>query len=222
MDEPLSNLDAKLRVQTRAEISKLHQRLKTTIIYVTHDQTEALTMGNRIAVMKDGFLQQIDKPQLLYDYPLNTFVAGFIGSPAMNMLSGRLEQKDGHLSVVGPDLNVPLPESLAQPARTSNAETVLLGVRPEHIVPQALWTDGPAPNEMTVNVEVVEHMGSKQYVYLGHEGTTMTGEWPVEVEARPEQSFKVVFDPSNLHLFDAGSGLAIGHSRSATAAPSYA
>ncbi len=221
MDEPLSNLDAKLRVQTRAEISKLHLRLKTTVVYVTHDQTEALTMGDRIAVMKDGYLQQIDKPQVLYDFPINTFVAGFIGSPAMNLIPGSLEQSNGRLTVVGPDMSVPLPDQLAQAARGSNAEKILLGVRPEHIAPLETYDHGTqAPNEMHATVEVVENMGSKQFVYLGHDGTTLTGEFPADTEAQPEQKMTIVFDPDNLHLFDETSGAAIGHSRSAVAQPS--
>jgi multiple sugar transport system ATP-binding protein len=216
MDEPLSNLDAKLRVQTRAEISKLHQRLKTTTVYVTHDQTEALTMGDRIAVMKDGFLQQIDRPQVLYDFPVNTFVAGFIGSPAMNMLPGELVKQDGKLSVVGPDLTVPLPDSLVQAASGSNATNILLGIRPEHIVPKVLYDASPTPpNQMTAAVEVVEMMGSKQYVYLNHDGTTLTGEFPADVDTQPGQQMTVIFDPDNLHLFDAETGAALGHSRSA-------
>ncbi len=216
MDEPLSNLDAKLRVQTRAEISKLHQRLKTTFIYVTHDQTEAMTMGDRIAVMKDGFLQQIDKPQILYDYPVNTFVAGFIGSPAMNLLPGEIGQSNGQLAITGPDLDIPLPDALAQAARSSNATKVLLGVRPEDIIPEGTWDHGTAaPNKMTATIEVVEHMGNRQFVYLGHEGTTLTGEFPAEADARPDQKVTVVFDPDKLHLFDESTGVAIGHSRSA-------
>jgi multiple sugar transport system ATP-binding protein len=214
MDEPLSNLDAKLRVQTRAEISKLALRLKTTVIYVTHDQTEALTMGDRIAVMKDGFLQQIDKPDTLYNYPINTFVAGFIGSPAMNLIPGQLQRSDGSVTVTAPDLSVPLPDSLAQAARGSNAEKVLLGIRPEHIVPVNLYQGSP-PNKFDTTVEVVENMGSKQYVYLGHNGTTLTGEFPADVDTRPEQNLQVVFDPNDLHLFDEVTGNAIGHSRSA-------
>jgi multiple sugar transport system ATP-binding protein len=214
MDEPLSNLDAKLRVQTRAEISKLHQRLKTTFIYVTHDQTEAMTMGNRIAVMKDGFLQQIDTPQVLYDYPVNTFVAGFIGSPAMNLLPGELSTADGKLQVQGPGLTVPLPEPLAAQVRGKDVKRILLGVRPEHISPKAQY-NGNAPNEMTANVEVVEHMGSKQFVYLGQAGATLTAEFPADADAHPDQQIQVVFDPDNLHLFDEASGNAIGHSRSA-------
>ena len=222
MDEPLSNLDAKLRVQTRAEISKLHQRLKTTVIYVTHDQTEALTMGDRIAVMKDGFLQQIDKPQILYDYPINTFVAGFIGSPAMNLIPGELQQNDGHLDVVGPGLSIPLPDSLAQAARGVDSKKVLLGIRPEHIIAESAWDDGATPNRVPTKVEVVEHMGSKQYVYLEHEGLTLTGEFPSDVEAQPTQGMNVVFNPDDLHLFDEATGNAIGHSRSAVAGPSVA
>ena len=217
MDEPLSNLDAKLRVQTRAEISKLHQRLKTTTVYVTHDQTEALTMGDRIAVMKDGFLQQIDRPQVLYDFPVNTFVAGFIGSPAMNLLPGELQRQDGNLTVTGPDLSVPLPDALAQAAQSTSAGRVLLGIRPEHIIPRVLFEGGggTTPNRMTADIEVVEMMGSKQYVYLGHSGTTLTGEFPADIDAAPGQKIDVVFDPDNLHLFDEETGAAIGHSRSA-------
>jgi multiple sugar transport system ATP-binding protein len=214
MDEPLSNLDAKLRVQTRAEISKLHQRLKTTVVYVTHDQTEALTMGDRIAVMKDGFLQQLDKPQVLYDYPVNTFVAGFIGSPAMNLIPGELQQSDGQASVKAGDLSIPLPDVLSQAARGAQASKVLLGVRPEHIVPLSSYTGTP-PNRVPTRVEVVENMGSKQYVYLGHNGATLTGEFAADVDTRPDQNIDVVFDPDDLHLFDEATGNAIGHSRSA-------
>src|SRR5947209_6738053 len=171
MDEPLSNLDAKLRVQTRAEISKLHLRLKTTIIYVTHDQTEAMTMGNRIAVMKDGFLQQIDKPATLYDYPTNTFVAGFIGSPSMNLLPATLSQADGKMTVTGEGWAIPLPDSLAQQARGQNSQKVLLGIRPEHILPAAL-ANGASTNKIGTQIEVVENMGSHQYVYLAKSGAT--------------------------------------------------
>jgi multiple sugar transport system ATP-binding protein len=214
MDEPLSNLDAKLRVQTRAEISKLHQRLKTTVVYVTHDQTEALTMGDRIAVMKDGFLEQIGKPQVLYDYAVNTFVAGFIGSPAMNLLPGELQQSNGQMTVKSGDMSVPLPDVLTQAARGANATKVLLGIRPEHIIPVSNY-HGTPPNQLNVKVEVVENMGSKQYVYLGHNGTTLTGEFPADFDTRPDQNLQVVFDPDDLHLFDEATGNAIGHSRSA-------
>ena len=214
MDEPLSNLDAKLRVATRAEIRKMHQRLKTTVIYVTHDQTEAMTMGNRIAVMKDGFLQQIDSPQVLYDYPTNTFVAGFIGSPAMNMLSGELSQDGGRASVRGEGLNVPLPDVLADAARQQNSSNVLLGIRPEHITPVSS-SNGSVPNRMTTTVSVVEHLGSEVLVYLEQGGNTMTARFSAEEVCTPGQQIDVTFDPDNLHLFDQQSGNAIGHSKSA-------
>jgi len=214
MDEPLSNLDAKLRVQTRAELSKLHQRLQTTVIYVTHDQTEAMTMGDRIAVMKDGFLQQIDQPKILYDYPVNTFVAGFIGSPAMNLIPGELAQQDGSVSVRSNGVNIPLPDPLAHAARQQNTSKVLLGVRPEHIEPRTLY-EGQPPNSIDATVEVVENMGNELYVYLAQNGTTLTARFPTEADPSPGQQIQAVFDPTNMHLFDQTTGNAIGHSRSA-------
>jgi|SRR5579884_143941 len=213
MDEPLSNLDAKLRVQTRAELSKLHQRLTTTVVYVTHDQTEAMTMGNRIAVMKDGFLQQVDQPQVLYDYPVNTFVAGFIGSPAMNLLKGKVVQNDGVVTVQGDGYSVPLPDSLAAAARSEGDGSVLLGVRPEHVQPSRPG----APGEIRAPVEVVEHLGNELLVYLGLGGETITARFDASHPASPGQEANLMFDPNNLHLFDATSGNAIGHSRSAVA-----
>jgi multiple sugar transport system ATP-binding protein len=141
MDEPLSNLDAKLRVQTRAEISKIHLRLKTTVIYVTHDQTEALTMGDRIAVMKDGFLQQIDKPQILYDYPVNTFVAGFIGSPSMNLLPGTLRQDNGRLAVEEPASMFPARSfGGRRPRQRSQRCTSRRPARAHHTHDDLLWS----------------------------------------------------------------------------------
>jgi multiple sugar transport system ATP-binding protein len=213
MDEPLSNLDAKLRVQTRAEIIKLHQRLQTTVIYVTHDQVEAMTMGDRIAVMKDGFLQQIDKPQVLYDFPTNTFVAGFIGSPAMNFLPGTLSQSDGTMSVQGEGFNIPLPDSVVGAARSSNASQVLLGIRPEHLLPADTY-QGTPPNDLAVGVDVVEHLGSSQHVYLVKGNTAMTAEFGPDVRVQTGDNIHVVLDPTNIHLFDAGTGIAIAHSRS--------
>src|SRR5881227_641013 len=133
MDEPLSNLDAKLRVQTRAEISKLHQRLKTTFIYVTHDQVEALTMGTRIAVMKDGILQQLDTPQTLYDHPANMFVAGFIGSPAMNFFDAKLDRRDGGVVVDLGTIQLPLPSHQAEQFGSQAGKPIYFGIRPEDI-----------------------------------------------------------------------------------------
>jgi multiple sugar transport system ATP-binding protein len=217
MDEPLSNLDAKLRVQTRAELSKLHQRLKTTIIYVTHDQTEAMTMGDRIAVMNNGFLQQIEKPGILYDYPTNTFVAGFIGTPAMNMIPGKVEQSDGKMAFAAQGLSIPLPDALADAARQRNTQDVLLGVRPEHIDPVSMASGSP-PNNVSGNVEVVEHLGNEILVYLDHDGMTLTARFSPEADVDTGRTISVYFDPNNLHLFDQQTGNAIGHSRSAVSA----
>ncbi len=214
MDEPLSNLDAKLRVQTRAEISKLHQRLKTTVVYVTHDQTEAMTMGDRIAVMKDGFLQQIDTPQILYDYPTNTFVAGFIGSPAMNLLPGEVAEREGKVYVQGKGYSVAMPPSLASAARSLQSPNVLLGVRPEHITPVEYYR-GAATTEIKATIEVVEHLGNEILVYLRQGDATLTARFPAEADVQPDQNVAVMFDPNNLHLFDEATGNALGHSRSA-------
>ncbi|HZU11394.1 MAG TPA: sn-glycerol-3-phosphate ABC transporter ATP-binding protein UgpC [Chloroflexota bacterium] len=218
MDEPLSNLDAKLRVQTRAEISKLHQRLKTTVVYVTHDQTEAMTMGDRIAVMKDGFLQQIDRPQVLYDYPANVFVAGFIGSPAMNMLTGDLVRESSTLYVRGQGFDVALPSNIAAQAGSSDTRRVLLGVRPEHVIPAGRYP-GAQPNALSTTVEVVEHLGNEILVYLNMGDNTLTARFPTDVSVQPQEHIDVVLDPNGLHLFDAESGIAMGHSRSAVGTP---
>ena len=134
MDEPLSNLDAKLRVQTRAEIARLHQRLQTTIVYVTHDQVEAMTMGTRIAVMNEGLLQQVGTPQALYDTPINRFVAGFIGSPSMNFVEVHMEGSGEAARLVGPaDWSIPIPPAIARRRRRKAGKTLVAGFRPEHL-----------------------------------------------------------------------------------------
>jgi multiple sugar transport system ATP-binding protein len=178
MDEPLSNLDAKLRVQMRTEIAKLHNRIGTTTIYVTHDQTEAMTMADRIVVLKDGIVQQIDPPQSMYDYPENVFVAGFIGSPAMNFIQAHLEKEDGVFAVVfgGTRLHLSREEIEAakerghDPERYANKE-VVLGIRPEHIEDAgveeaAAIAEEAGTNTMEVEAQVIESMGSEKYVYF--------------------------------------------------------
>ncbi|MDQ3922412.1 MAG: sn-glycerol-3-phosphate ABC transporter ATP-binding protein UgpC [Actinomycetota bacterium] len=175
MDEPLSNLDAKLRVQMRTEIAKLHNRIGTTSIYVTHDQTEAMTMADRIVVLKDGVVQQIADPQEMYDRPTNVFVAGFIGSPAMNFISARLEREDGGFAATFGRTRIPLSrevvgvnsDELGQYA----GKDVALGIRPEHIEDAGLpegeaLGGGDAPNTMEVEPQVIESMGSEKYVYF--------------------------------------------------------
>ncbi|NTW03790.1 MAG: ABC transporter ATP-binding protein, partial [Oscillochloris sp.] len=168
MDEPLSNLDAKLRVQTRAEISKLHQRLKTTFIYVTHDQTEAMTMGSRIAVMRDGLLQQLDTPQNLYDYPSNMFVAGFIGSPAMNFFEAKLDRVNGGLGVViGKDFVVPVPHAKAEKVNSYTGKNIYFGIRPEDVHDAGYVARGVDENaRIKAQVNLTEAMGSEVYAYI--------------------------------------------------------
>jgi multiple sugar transport system ATP-binding protein len=174
MDEPLSNLDAKLRVQMRTEIAKLHNRIGTTTIYVTHDQTEAMTMADRIVVLKDGVVQQVASPQEMYEEPANVFVAGFIGSPAMNFIRARLERENGGLAATFGRTRIPLSrEAIGESGDLGRYEgkEVALGMRPEHIedasLPEGDALGGPdAPNTIEVEPQVIESMGSEKYVYF--------------------------------------------------------
>lgn len=199
MDEPLSNLDAKLRVQTRAELKKLHQSLKTTTIYVTHDQVEAMTMGTRIAVMNKGVLQQVDTPQNVYEHPANIFVAGFIGSPAMNFFPGRLVTEDGRLLVDVGDFRVELPGRLGEAIRAvaTDAE-VVLGVRPEHI-----RLAGPDRAAIRCRVEVVEPLGNETLVHVTSGRHTWTVWLPGMLGVEPGTNLELEFEAERLHLFDA-------------------
>src|SRR5262245_34776922 len=203
MDEPLSNLDAKLRVQTRAEISKLHQRLKTTFIYVTHDQTEAMTMGTRIAVMKDGILQQLDTPQVLYDNPSNMFVAGFIGSPAMNFFEAKLDRSNGGATVdIGP-FQLPLPSQKLEQLSGYVGKPIYFGIRPEdihdaHFVPRGV--DEAA--KVTTNVTVTEPLGSEVFAFLENGGKEMVGKFDPRTNARVGQAIEIVLDMDKMHVFD--------------------
>jgi multiple sugar transport system ATP-binding protein len=204
MDEPLSNLDAKLRVQTRAEINKLHQRLKTTFIYVTHDQTEAMTMGNRIAVLRDGILQQLDTPQHLYDSPVNMFVASFIGSPAMNFFDARVERADGGLMIEVPDaFAVPVPRSKAEQLDQHIGQSVTFGIRPEDIYDVHFMPSGVDGNATaSVNVSVVEPLGSEVYVYAEQGGKEFIGRLDPRTSAAPGEVVDVAFDMGKMHVFD--------------------
>jgi len=198
MDEPLSNLDAKLRVQTRAELKKLHQALKTTTIYVTHDQVEAMTMGTRIAVMNRGVLQQVDTPQNVYEHPANIFVAGFIGSPAMNFFKGRLLSRDSKLYVDLADFEVELADRLGKAllGRGVGPE-VVLGVRPEHI-----RLAGRAGAGIRCRVEVVEPLGSETLVHVTSGRHTWTVWLPGMLNVEAGMILELEFDPEKLHLFD--------------------
>lgn len=192
MDEPLSNLDSKLRVQMRTEISKLHQRLKTTTIYVTHDQTEAMTMATRIVIMKDGVIQQVGTPKEVYDQPVNMFVAGFIGSPAMNFFPGRIE---GEYFITGETrLRIPagtLPEG-------QNQKEIIIGLRPEHI------SHTPQMDETTVSVklDVVELMGSEYMVYGKLESHPFVGRVEANMELEAGTVFPMTFDLEKARFFD--------------------
>jgi multiple sugar transport system ATP-binding protein len=230
MDEPLSNLDAKLRVQMRTEIAKLHNRIGTTTIYVTHDQTEAMTMADRIVLLKDGEAQQIAPPQQMYDHPNNIFVAGFIGSPAMNFVQARIERDDGSLAAVFGQTRIPIPRELQEGAEDLERFVdgdVVLGIRPEHFedVELAETTEGTTP--LDVEPQVIESMGNEKYVYFGlpqggeaahtqsidemeseiGTGGDETGELLVariapETGAQEGKQTRLLIHASKIHLFD--------------------
>jgi len=202
MDEPLSNLDAKLRVQTRAEISKLHQRLETTFIYVTHDQTEAMTMGSRICVLKDGLMMQIDTPQNLYDSPDNIFVAGFIGSPAMNFFDTSLVEQDGDMYVDGGTFRLKLPPEKAQVARPYVGKQVVFGTRPEDIHDREYVPPGIRAEPMTTSVDVTELMGNEIFVYLLIGEKQFIARMDPRTRARVGIEMDVAVNMDNIHLFD--------------------
>ncbi len=214
LDEPLSNLDAKLRAQMRTEITKLHQRLGTTFIYVTHDQTEAMTMGTRIVVMKDGFIQQVDAPQKLYEFPCNLFVAGFIGSPQMNFIEGKV-LKEGDVFYVefgsedtktraGVKYKIKLPA-------TKNKDNcldayvdkeVIFGIRPEHVHNEADLIANLPDGIVEANVEVTELMGAETYLYMNCEGQSINARVDPSSTARAGDTIKIAIDPAKIHIFD--------------------
>jgi multiple sugar transport system ATP-binding protein len=203
MDEPLSNLDAKLRVQTRSEISKLHQRLKTTFIYVTHDQVEALTMGTRIAVMKDGILQQLDSPQVLYDNPSNMFVAGFIGSPAMNFFEAKLDRADGGAMVDFGSFHLPLPTAQLETLGSYIGKPIYFGIRPEDIHDSSFVPRGTnEAAKFSANVTVVEPLGSEVFAYVENGGKEMVSRLDPRTNARVGQPIDLIIDMGKMHLFD--------------------
>ena len=201
-DEPLSNLDAKLRVETRAGISKLHQRLGTTFIYVTHDQVEAMTMASRIAVMKDGLLQQIDTPQNLYDHPTNIFVAGFIGSPSMNFFETTLVDQDGKLYVDGGTFKLSVPESKKPAYLQHKGKKVIFGVRPEDIHTKGFEAPGITPAPITAQVDVSELMGNEIFLYLLAGKKQFIARVDPRTHARVGETLEMSVNMDNMHLFD--------------------
>lgn len=201
-DEPLSNLDAKLRVQTRAEISKLHQRLQTTFIYVTHDQVEAMTMATRIAVMNKGVLQQLDTPQNLYDRPANLFVAGFIGSPAMNFFPAKLRRGDGALIVEGGAFSVKVPENKTGVYAPYVGRDVIFGIRPEDIHNPVFAPPGIHAAPVEAKVDVTELMGNEIFLYLVNGKDNFVARVDPRTRFQIGEQVQVVFNMDNMHLFD--------------------
>jgi multiple sugar transport system ATP-binding protein len=203
MDEPLSNLDAKLRVEARAMIQRLHQRLETTFIYVTHDQTEAMTMGTRIAVLKDGLLQQVDTPQVLYDRPDNVFVAGFIGSPSMNFFEATLVAQNGDLYVDTGSFRVQVAPSRKEAWKRASGKRVVLGVRPEDIYDPDFLPPGIAAAQIEALVDVRELMGNEVFLYLKSGNLEYIARVDPRTSARIGNTIYPVMNAENMHLFDA-------------------
>ena len=209
LDEPLSNLDAKLRTTMRSEISRLHKRLQTTFVYVTHDQTEAMTMGDRIVVMKDGVIQQNDAPQVLYDYPCNLFVAGFIGSPQMNFLDAVIsKQGDGYAAQVCGS-TVALPPRMNEAVAPYVEKTVVLGIRPEDII--AVDAGQGAGSGMTSTVEIAELMGAEISLHVDCQGSRMVIRTEPTFKGREGDTAMLTFKTEKIHLFDKETEQAIAH-----------
>ena len=208
-DEPLSNLDAKMRVQMRTEIRKLHLRLQTTMIYVTHDQTEAMTMGDRIVVLNKGVVQQVADPLTIYEHPANRFVAGFIGSPPMNFLRGTIEQVDDQLYFNEGAFKLLVVEDMRDPLLAHVGKDVMFGMRPEDLYDKLFIAESPPDSTVTATVEVVEPMGSEVYLHLRVGRHAVIAR--VNPQARPElnQDLDIVFDMGKAHFFDPQTEVAI-------------
>ncbi len=212
MDEPLSNLDAKLRVQMRTEISKLHHRLATTFIYVTHDQTEAMTMGTRIVVMKDGFIQQVDTPQNLYDKPVNLFVAGFMGSPQMNFINCKVSKKEDGYYLAFAGTEIKLPEGKVTPELEAyDGKEMTFGIRPENIYDDQAHITAFPDCVCEANITVTEKMGSETYLYMDIGETSCIARVDPRTTAQVGDTIKIAFDMTKAHLFDKETELAIIH-----------
>ncbi len=209
-DEPLSNLDAKLRVQMRTQISKLHQNLNATMIYVTHDQTEAMTMGDKIVILKDGNVHQIDTPLNLYNNPVNKFVAGFIGSPSMNFLDGRIKNGNG-LVFISKDngLTLKLNSSYNDKLKSYVNKNIIVGIRPEDIYDEVTLKDMPGYENAEVNLDVVEPMGNEIFLYFYIDGTQFVARVPSKEVPRSGQQKKILIDTSKLQFFDSETEAAI-------------
>ena len=204
LDEPLSNLDAKLRATMRTELTKIHKRVGTTFVYVTHDQVEAMTMATRIVVMKDGFIQQVDTPQNLYDKPVNMFVAGFIGTPQMNFINAVLEKKDdkAYVSFEGHSLLIPDVKANDPALADYYGKEVVIGIRPECIHDEEIFMEKFSENVIEVDVDVTELMGAEIYLYLTTGEQNMTARVSSRSQARAGDKIKVAIEAERIHIFD--------------------
>jgi multiple sugar transport system ATP-binding protein len=199
-DEPLSNLDAKLRVQMRAEINKLHTQLQATMIYVTHDQVEAMTMGDRIVVMKDGIIHQTDTPLDIYKYPVNLFVAGFIGSPAMNFFDGTISTSDGKTIFRGDGYDITLPDEMKSRIESFAGREVIFGVRPEDFY--CTPDDSPYTAAFSAPVEVIEPMGNEIFLYFTRKDTSFIARVDPDISAKIGEEIELSIDLKRVHFFD--------------------
>ena len=218
LDEPLSNLDAKLRATMRTELTKLHKRVGTTFVYVTHDQVEAMTMATRIVVMKDGLIQQVDTPQTLYDYPCNIFVAGFIGTPQMNFINGTLVKKDEGVYFEFQNVSLKLPEEKANAEELAEyiGKEVVVGLRPEAISDDASAVAANPEYSFEVNVDVTELMGAEIYLYISvgdpeDEPTSLIARVSSRSQSRAGDKIQIAVDMSRLHIFDKDTEVCILH-----------
>ncbi len=212
MDEPLSNLDAKLRVAMRTEIKKLHNKLQTTFMYVTHDQTEAMTMGTRIVVMKDGVIQQVDTPANLYTKPDNVFVAGFIGSPQMNFVTATLSKENGSVYASFGDNKIMIPNGKVTPELEGYiGKEVIVGIRPEDIHDDEAFISSRTEAVCNAYVEVTEMMGAETYLYLELAGEQFTARVNQRSTAKIGDTIKVAFETNKIHIFDKDTEMAIVH-----------
>lgn len=211
LDEPLSNLDAKLRTEMRAQITKLHQELKTTFVYVTHDQTEAMTMADRIVVMKDGVIQQIDTPQNLYSHPANVFVASFIGSPEMNMFDVKITKEDTDYYVNFDRVKFQIPEGKVDDAILSKFidKTVLLGIRPEDLHLEKMISDTYPDSVFEITTDLVEMMGSDMNLYFNFKGKDMIVKTSARFGTKSGQREQIAIDKNKIHLFDKETEVAL-------------
>ena len=213
LDEPLSNLDAKLRATMRTELTKLHQRVETTFVYVTHDQVEAMTMASRIVVMKDGLIQQVDTPQKLYDYPVNMFVAGFIGTPQMNFINGNLVKKgaDVYFEFEGNSIKVPAEKANAPELQEYIGQEVVVGIRPESIHDQPAQISALEDSTVDSYVEVTELMGAEIYLYLVIGETKLIARVSARSTSRAGDTIKIALDTARMHIFDKDTEKCIVH-----------